>query len=100
MLYTQGVLILVPFELIVCFWGLQALGLHGFPIPNAVDRNRHCVIMSLVQGYPLVQVKQLQNPDEIFDKIMSLVVRLAEHSLIHCDFKEFNIMVHILTFNC
>jgi len=26
---------------------------HGFPVPNAVDCNRHCVIMSLVQGYPL-----------------------------------------------
>ncbi|KAK8962162.1 hypothetical protein KSP40_PGU007664 [Platanthera guangdongensis] len=72
---------------------MKALGVHGFPVPIAVDRNRHCVIMSLVQGYPLVQVKQLQNPDEIFDRIMSLVVRLAEHGLIHCDFNEFNIMI-------
>lgn len=31
----------------------QALEEHGFPVPNAVDCNRHCVIMSLVQGYPL-----------------------------------------------
>lgn len=33
------------------YW--QALGEHGFPVPDAVDCNRHCVIMSLVQGYPL-----------------------------------------------
>ncbi|KAL9144254.1 hypothetical protein ABFS82_14G285200 [Erythranthe guttata] len=72
---------------------MKALGEHGFPVPNAVDCNRHCVIMSLIQGYPLVQVRELQNPDTIFDTILGLVVRLAEHGLIHCDFNEFNIMI-------
>ncbi|KAL5227304.1 hypothetical protein ABZP36_015569 [Zizania latifolia] len=72
---------------------MKALGEHGFPVPTAVDCNRHCVIMSLVQGYPLVQVKELQNPDDVFDTILGLVVRLAEHGLIHCDFNEFNIMI-------
>ena len=42
-----------------------------------------------------VQVKQLQNPDIIFETIIGLVIRLAEHGLIHCDFNEFNIMVRI-----
>lgn len=32
---------------------MKALEEHGFPVPKAVDCNRHCVIMSLVQGYPL-----------------------------------------------
>ncbi|KAH7867357.1 hypothetical protein Vadar_032457 [Vaccinium darrowii] len=72
---------------------MKALEEHGFPVPNAVDCNRHCVIMSLVQGYPLVQVKELQNPDTVFETILGLVVRLAEHGLIHCDFNEFNIMI-------
>ncbi|KAL5220564.1 hypothetical protein ABZP36_025277 [Zizania latifolia] len=72
---------------------MKALGEHGFPVPTAVDCNRHCVIMSLVQGYPLVQVRELKNPDDIFDTILGLVVRLAEHGLIHCDFNEFNIMI-------
>ncbi|CAL9115913.1 unnamed protein product [Musa acuminata var. zebrina] len=72
---------------------MKALGEHGFPVPDAVDCNRHCVVMSLVQGYPLVQVKQLQNPDEVLETIVGLVVRLAEHGLIHCDFNEFNIMI-------
>ncbi|XP_057768017.1 serine/threonine-protein kinase rio2-like [Salvia miltiorrhiza] len=72
---------------------MKALEEHGFPVPNAVDCNRHCVIMSLVQGYPLVQVKELPNPDTIFETIIGLVVRLAEHGLIHCDFNEFNIMI-------
>ncbi|XP_039119242.1 serine/threonine-protein kinase rio2 isoform X2 [Dioscorea cayenensis subsp. rotundata] len=72
---------------------MKALGEHGFPVPTAVDCNRHCVIMSLVNGYPLVQVKQLQNPDEVFETVLGLIVRLAEHGLIHCDFNEFNIMI-------
>lgn len=72
---------------------MKALQEHGFPVPNAIDCNRHCVIMSLVQGYPLVQVKQLQNTDTVFEKIIRIIVRLAEHGLIHCDFNEFNIMI-------
>ncbi|XP_021282254.1 serine/threonine-protein kinase rio2 isoform X1 [Herrania umbratica] len=72
---------------------MKALEEHGFPVPNAVDCNRHCVVMSLIQGYPLVQVKQLQNPETVFDTIIGLIVRLAEHGLIHCDFNEFNIMI-------
>lgn len=72
---------------------MKALQEHGFPVPNAVECNRHCVIMSLVQGYPLVQVKKLQNPDTVFEKIIGVIVRLAEHGLIHCDFNEFNIMI-------
>jgi RIO kinase 2 len=72
---------------------MKALQEHGFPVPAAVDCNRHCVIMSLVPGYPLVQVKELQNHDTVFETIIGLIVRLAEHGLIHCDFNEFNIMI-------
>ncbi|KAG6516210.1 hypothetical protein ZIOFF_026663 [Zingiber officinale] len=72
---------------------MKALGEHEFPVPDAIDCNRHCVVMSLVQGYPLVQVQQLQNTDEVLETIVGLVVRLAEHGLIHCDFNEFNIMI-------
>ncbi|CAL0320203.1 unnamed protein product [Lupinus luteus] len=72
---------------------MKALEAHGFPVPNAIEQNRHCVIMSLVQGYPLVQVKQLQNTDIVFETIIGIIVRLAEHGLIHCDFNEFNIMI-------
>ncbi|KAJ4825867.1 hypothetical protein Tsubulata_024316 [Turnera subulata] len=72
---------------------MKALGEHGFPVPKAVDCNRHCVVMSLVQGHPLVQVKEMPNPETVFETIVGLVVRLAEHGLIHCDFNEFNIMI-------
>ncbi|GMN36479.1 hypothetical protein TIFTF001_006061 [Ficus carica] len=72
---------------------MKALKQHDFPVPSAVAFNRHCVVMSLVEGYPLVQVKQLQNPEAAFDTIIGLIVRLAEHGLIHCDFNEYNLMI-------
>ncbi|KAK4564748.1 hypothetical protein RGQ29_006712 [Quercus rubra] len=52
-----------------------------------------CMIMSLVQGHPLAQVKQLPNLEMVFERIIGLVVPLAEKGLIHCDFNQFNIMI-------
>lgn len=42
-------------------------------------------------------MKELRNSDVVFETIVGLIVRLAEHGLIHCDFNEFNIMV---SFEC
>ncbi|KAL8491048.1 hypothetical protein ACS0TY_022895 [Phlomoides rotata] len=36
---------------------MKALGEDGFPVPNAVDCNRHCIVMSLIQCYPLLLMK-------------------------------------------
>ncbi|KAG0566690.1 hypothetical protein KC19_7G081400 [Ceratodon purpureus] len=72
---------------------MKALGEHGFPVPRAVDWNRHCVLMTLVKGFPMVQVKQLSDPPKAFDTVLGLITRLAQHGLIHCDFNEFNLMV-------
>eukprot|EP00850_Spirogloea_muscicola_P016919 SM000141S00863 [mRNA] locus=s141:176585:181138:+ [translate_table: standard] len=72
---------------------MKALGEHGLPVPKAVNCNRHCVLMGLVPGYPLVQVKELQHPAAAFQTIIGLIVRLARLGLIHCDFNEFNLMI-------
>ena len=32
---------------------LKALGENGFPVPAAIDCNRHCVLMELVDAVPL-----------------------------------------------
>ena len=36
---------------------LQALEKHDFPVPRAVDQNRHAVLMSMVDAYPFTQVR-------------------------------------------
>ena len=36
---------------------MVALGEHGLPVPYAVAHNRHCVLMTMVDAVPLVQVR-------------------------------------------
>ncbi len=44
---------------------MKALGEHGFPVPVAVDSNRHAVLMTLMEAWPLVQIKELSNPGQV-----------------------------------
>eukprot|EP00192_Tetraselmis_astigmatica_P004202 CAMPEP_0117660320 /NCGR_PEP_ID=MMETSP0804-20121206/6906_1 /TAXON_ID=1074897 /ORGANISM="Tetraselmis astigmatica, Strain CCMP880" /LENGTH=495 /DNA_ID=CAMNT_0005467043 /DNA_START=156 /DNA_END=1643 /DNA_ORIENTATION=+ len=72
---------------------MEALQKHDFPVPRAVDQNRHAVLMSMVDAYPFTQVKELGNPMMTYYTIMELLTRLAQMGLIHCDFNEFNLMI-------
>ncbi|XP_008555978.1 serine/threonine-protein kinase RIO2 [Microplitis demolitor] len=72
---------------------MKALEDRGFPVPKPIDFNRHCVIMELVDGYPLCSIKQVENPDKLYDELMNLIVRFGNHGVIHGDFNEFNIMI-------
>lgn len=35
---------------------MNALYDRGFPVPKPIECNRHCVVMELLQAYPLQQV--------------------------------------------
>ncbi|CDJ33939.1 RIO1 family domain-containing protein, putative [Eimeria mitis] len=72
---------------------LKALHSHGFPVPEPVDTNRHAVLMEYIDATPLTQVRELQDPLTVLEKLMKLVVRLAHCGLIHGDFNEFNLMI-------
>jgi RIO kinase 2 len=72
---------------------MKALHTHGFPVPEAVDVNRHCVLMQLVRGVPLASLRELDRPEAAWQTAMDIMVRLAQHGLVHCDFNEFNLMV-------
>nr|CAG4651742.1 EOG090X04DJ [Triops cancriformis] len=72
---------------------MKALKDYGFPVPQPYDFNRHCIIMDLVKGYPLCQVHEVEDPAALYDDLMSLLMKLANHGVIHSDFNEFNIMV-------
>eukprot|EP01126_Amoeba_proteus_P022959 TRINITY_DN230_c0_g1_i1.p1 TRINITY_DN230_c0_g1~~TRINITY_DN230_c0_g1_i1.p1 ORF type:complete len:338 (+),score=79.32 TRINITY_DN230_c0_g1_i1:924-1937(+) len=49
--------------------------------------------MQLIQGYPLSQIKVLIHPGKVYHTCMDLIVKLANHGLIHGDFNEFNLIV-------
>lgn len=72
---------------------MVALGEHGLPVPYAVAHNRHCVLMTMVDAIPLVQVRELVNPGEIYKQCMGMMTQLAQLGLVHCDFNEFNLLV-------
>jgi len=72
---------------------MKALKDRGFPVPTPLDFNRHCILMDLVQGYPLQNVAEVDDPADLYDKLMNLLLKFANHGVIHGDFNEFNIMI-------
>ncbi|KAI8483298.1 Serine/threonine-protein kinase RIO2 [Branchiostoma belcheri] len=72
---------------------MKALYDHGFPVPKPVDFNRHVVVMELVNAYPMCQVHDVSDPPAVYNECMELIVRFANHGLIHGDFNEFNLML-------
>jgi len=72
---------------------MQALHKAGFPTPTPVDVNRHAILMSYLNAFTLVKVNKLENPEKVYHQCMDMIVRFAEHGLIHSDFNEFNLMI-------
>ncbi|KFO34301.1 serine/threonine-protein kinase RIO2 [Fukomys damarensis] len=72
---------------------MKALHDRKFPVPKPVDYNRHAVVMELISGYPLCQIHHLEDPASVYDEAMELIVKLANHGLIHGDFNEFNLIL-------
>ena len=71
---------------------MKALGDNGFPVPTAVDVNRHAVLMSLIDGTPLTQRYKCSDPGRVYAQCVEQLANLARCGLVHCDFNEFNIM--------
>lgn len=66
---------------------------NDYPVPKPIDFNRHCVIMELVDAYPLNHVNELKNPGKVYSECLDLIVRLASFGFVHCDFNEFNLLI-------
>ncbi|EPS36057.1 hypothetical protein H072_10482 [Dactylellina haptotyla CBS 200.50] len=73
---------------------MKVLKDNGFPVPTPIDQARHCVLMELIDSYPLRQVTEIADPPKLYDDLMGLIVRFASQGLIHGDFNEFNILVN------
>lgn len=72
---------------------MQALKEEGFPVPDPIAQSRHTVVMSLIDAPPLRQVSTVPDPASLYADLISLILRLAKHGLIHGDFNEFNILI-------
>ncbi|KAF8640834.1 hypothetical protein AX17_000483 [Amanita inopinata Kibby_2008] len=66
---------------------------HAFPVPRPIDQARHCILMELIDAYPLRQIAEVPSPGKLYSELMDLIVRFAHAGLIHGDFNEFNILI-------
>ncbi|RUP47935.1 hypothetical protein BC936DRAFT_145156 [Jimgerdemannia flammicorona] len=72
---------------------MKVLHENGFPVPTPIDLSRHCVVMELIDAFPLRQVDEVKNVGKLYSDLMDMIVRLARYGLIHGDFNEFNILI-------
>ncbi|RPA82607.1 RIO1-domain-containing protein [Ascobolus immersus RN42] len=73
---------------------MKVLRENGFPVPEPLDQSRHCILMELIDAHPLRSVTEIVNPAKLYAELMELIVKFANHGLIHGDFNEFNILVY------
>jgi RIO kinase 2 len=72
---------------------MTALRENGFPVPEPIAQNRHTIVMSLVDAFPLRQILKVGNPARLYAELLDMILRLACYGLIHGDFNEFNILI-------
>ncbi|KAI1762910.1 RIO1-domain-containing protein [Hypoxylon sp. FL1150] len=72
---------------------MRALRDEGFPVPEPISQSRHTVLMELVDAFPLRQISEVPDPAALYAELISMILRLARHGLIHGDFNEFNILI-------
>ncbi|KAJ5101737.1 hypothetical protein NUU61_003959 [Penicillium alfredii] len=72
---------------------MKALRANGFSVPEPIAQNRHTIVMSLVDAFPLRQISTVPNPAGLYSELMDMILELARFGLIHGDFNEFNILI-------
>lgn len=72
---------------------MKALQENGFSVPEPLAQNRHTIVMSLVDAFPLRQIAVVPDPASLYSELMDMILRLARFGLIHGDFNEFNILI-------
>ncbi|KAI0853015.1 RIO1-domain-containing protein [Daldinia vernicosa] len=72
---------------------MRALKEEGFPVPEPISQSRHTILMSFVDAFPLRQISEVPDPAALYAELISMILRLAKHGLIHGDFNEFNILI-------
>lgn len=75
------------------FTFMTALKENGFPVPEPLAQSRHTIVMSLIDAFPMRQISSVPDPASLYSELISMILRLAQHGLIHGDFNEFNILI-------
>lgn len=46
---------------------------YGFPVPVPVAYNRHAILMSFINGFPLNKVKTIAQPEIGYNTLMDII---------------------------
>lgn len=72
---------------------MKVLRENGFAVPEPIAQNRHTIVMSLIDAFPLRQISKVPQPQALYSELMDIILELARFGLIHGDFNEFNILI-------
>ncbi|EAW17625.1 protein kinase RIO2 [Aspergillus fischeri NRRL 181] len=72
---------------------MKALRENGFSVPEPISQNRHTIVMSLIDAFPLRQISRVPKPALLYSELMGTIMELARFGLIHGDYNEFNILI-------
>jgi len=66
----------------------------GVSVPKPVSWNRHVVVMSIIEGIPLYECPELEDPVGVFDEIIENVKKaFKEAEVVHGDLSEYNVII-------
>ncbi|NVM30997.1 MAG: serine/threonine protein kinase [Candidatus Helarchaeota archaeon] len=87
-LYTSRLAAEKEYEALMVLYPLK------IAVPKPYGQNRHIVVMSNIVGDDLFTIKELKNPDKIFDTILKNIEKsYRKAQIIHGDLSEFNIII-------
>lgn len=75
------------------FEALRVVYEAGVFVPRPIYRNRHVVVMGFIEGFPLVDVISLDDPEGLLEEILENIRLTLSVGIIHNDLSEFNIIV-------
>lgn len=83
------------------FKALKIVFHHGVSVPKPIYRNRHVVVMGMIEGAELAEFIDLPNPEEVLDEILfNIKEAYVKAEIIHGDLSEYNLIIkpdlHIL----
>lgn len=76
------------------FNALALLYRNGVHVPNPIARNRHVIVMEYVDGRELIKCR-LEEPLEVFTRILNEISKAYNAGIVHADLSEFNVLVTV-----
>jgi len=63
------------------------------PIPKVIGHNRHIIVMDIIKGEELVNIRYLENPIKVLKKVIKFARKLyKKFGIVHADLTEYNII--------